>query len=179
MSSSYNIDSWSSISSVSSCPDVPSGWHVEEVPPQRLSCNTSPKHVSDHENQSLTAAKKPRRIEKHALLVESREKRENDVRNKKRSDVMEEEIRRRKEYACNSGWVAFGGQGDTYNMGLQPSTLISLTAPKPCARFFKGRHFLCNQLVHSFLPVSPCHLSLTTRSLIPTFILSSPADHSD
>ena len=31
-------------------------------------------------------------------------------------------------------------QGDVHGVGLHPDLLVSLTAPKECAKFFKGRH---------------------------------------
>lgn len=44
-----------------------------------------------------------------------------------------------------SGWDV--EKGDTTGSGLQPDTLISLTAPKKAAAFFRGRHFLGGRFV--------------------------------
>ncbi len=44
-----------------------------------------------------------------------------------------------------SGWHV--EQGDLLNIGLQPSMLISLTAPKACARTFQGVHYLGGRFV--------------------------------
>lgn len=45
-----------------------------------------------------------------------------------------------------SGWDV--EQGDTRKLGLSPDMLVSLTAPKLCARFFTGRfHFLGGRFV--------------------------------
>eukprot|EP00808_Paulinella_micropora_P002394 g19726.t1 len=45
-----------------------------------------------------------------------------------------------------SGWHV--EKGDIHKIGLQPDTLISLTAPKLCAHFFTGRyHFLGGRFV--------------------------------
>jgi NAD(P)H-hydrate epimerase len=43
-----------------------------------------------------------------------------------------------------SGWDVERGPGDAL---LRPAVLISLTAPKLCARFFHGRHFLGGRFV--------------------------------
>ena len=37
-----------------------------------------------------------------------------------------------------SGWDV--EDGDSSSLGLRPDLLISLTAPKKCARLFQGRH---------------------------------------
>eukprot|EP00557_Chaetoceros_sp_GSL56_P012351 CAMPEP_0176479546 /NCGR_PEP_ID=MMETSP0200_2-20121128/1799_1 /TAXON_ID=947934 /ORGANISM="Chaetoceros sp., Strain GSL56" /LENGTH=345 /DNA_ID=CAMNT_0017875601 /DNA_START=201 /DNA_END=1238 /DNA_ORIENTATION=- len=39
-----------------------------------------------------------------------------------------------------SGWNV--DEGDTLNLGFYPDVLVSLTAPKLCAKRFKGRHFV-------------------------------------
>jgi NAD(P)H-hydrate epimerase len=39
-----------------------------------------------------------------------------------------------------SGWNV--DEGDTLNLGFYPDVLVSLTAPKFCAKGFKGRHFV-------------------------------------
>ena len=45
-----------------------------------------------------------------------------------------------------SGWHV--EKGDIHNIGLSPEVLISLTAPKMCAKQFKGkRHFLGGRFV--------------------------------
>lgn len=45
-------------------------------------------------------------------------------------------------------------EGDTSGKGLQPDTLISLTAPKKCAAHFKGKnHYLGMRLVPKNLAV--------------------------
>lgn len=44
-----------------------------------------------------------------------------------------------------SGWDVEGG--NTSGNGLEAETLISLTAPKLCARHFKGRHYLSGRFV--------------------------------
>ena len=39
-------------------------------------------------------------------------------------------------------------EGDTANLGINPDMLISLTAPKICSKFFKGRfHYLGGRFV--------------------------------
>jgi len=47
-----------------------------------------------------------------------------------------------------SGWNV--DEGDTMNMGFQPDVLVSLTAPKLCAKSYRGRHFVGGR----FLPPS-------------------------
>ncbi len=44
-----------------------------------------------------------------------------------------------------SGWDV--SKGDTAKTGLLPALLISLTAPKECARGFEGRHILGGRFV--------------------------------
>ncbi len=44
-----------------------------------------------------------------------------------------------------SGWDV--EQGDISNFGIRPDSLISLTAPKKCAQFFKGKHYLGGRFV--------------------------------
>ena len=44
-----------------------------------------------------------------------------------------------------SGWDV--SRGDVTGSGLQPALLISLTAPKECARTFKGKHALGGRFV--------------------------------
>lgn len=44
-----------------------------------------------------------------------------------------------------SGWDV--EEGDVMNSGLSPAALVSLTAPKLAARFFKGRHYLGGRFV--------------------------------
>lgn len=52
--------------------------------------------------------------------------------------------------------------GDTSGTGLRPDLLISLTAPKLCARYFRGRHhFLGGRFV------TPCVLCLPAPSTNP------------
>ncbi|KAI9351528.1 YjeF N-terminal domain-containing protein, partial [Obelidium mucronatum] len=44
-----------------------------------------------------------------------------------------------------SGWDV--ARGNTSGLGVEPSALLSLTAPKECARFFAGRHFVGGRFV--------------------------------
>ncbi|KAI9336027.1 YjeF N-terminal domain-like protein [Zopfochytrium polystomum] len=44
-----------------------------------------------------------------------------------------------------SGWDV--ERGNVSRLGLEPASLISLTAPKTCARLFSGRHFLGGRFV--------------------------------
>ena len=44
-----------------------------------------------------------------------------------------------------SGWDVEAG--NTHSVGLEPDTLISLTAPKQCAAFFRGHHWLGGRFV--------------------------------
>ena len=44
-----------------------------------------------------------------------------------------------------SGWDV--EQGDVNNIGIMPDVLVSLTAPKKCARYFSGRHYLGGRFV--------------------------------
>lgn len=45
------------------------------------------------------------------------------------------------------------GLGSTF----QPAALISLTAPKPLVKFFKGRHFIGGRYILLFCPSSCCN----------------------
>lgn len=50
-----------------------------------------------------------------------------------------------------SSWdVESGPPEDGPGVGFMPDALVSLTAPKPCAKYFKGRHFLGGR----FLPLN-------------------------
>jgi NAD(P)H-hydrate epimerase len=44
-----------------------------------------------------------------------------------------------------SGWDV--EQGDTENFGIRPQTLISLTAPKICTKYFNGHHYLGGRFI--------------------------------
>ncbi|CAM9439361.1 unnamed protein product [Chrysoparadoxa australica] len=44
-----------------------------------------------------------------------------------------------------SGWDV--EKGDVNGIGLNPAVLVSLTAPKECAKYFNGRHFLGGRFV--------------------------------
>ncbi|KAI8617564.1 YjeF N-terminal domain-containing protein [Chytriomyces sp. MP71] len=44
-----------------------------------------------------------------------------------------------------SGWDV--DEGNTSGLGLEPKALISLTAPKPCSKGFKGRHFVGGRFI--------------------------------
>jgi len=45
-----------------------------------------------------------------------------------------------------SGWDV--EEGDIHNVGLNPTLLVSLTAPKKCAKFYKGKfHYLGGRFV--------------------------------
>ena len=48
-----------------------------------------------------------------------------------------------------TGWDV--EQGNTTGEGLEPKMLVSLTAPKECARDFKGIHYLGGRYVRIFL----------------------------
>lgn len=63
------------------------------------------------------------------------------------SSFISEMIRMQKEHHSlivsvdvPSGWNV--DEGDTLNLGFNPDVLVSLTAPKLCAKDFKGRHFV-------------------------------------
>jgi len=47
-----------------------------------------------------------------------------------------------------SGWDV--ELGDTAEVGIHPQMLISLTAPKLCAKFFTGKHYVGGRFVPKY-----------------------------
>lgn len=62
-----------------------------------------------------------------------------------------------------SGWDVEQGPPEAAEDALNPQVLVSLTAPKLCARFFTGRHFLGGRFVPPFI-VERYNLTLPSYS---------------